>query len=185
MKYCHQSWVAVHTVPRIDSLAGCPNCPRHPGFTGAHTPPHSYKTTAFSGTKHQGPVSWRPTTFKWRQFSRSNRHSTIGTRQTEYHEALSSANDEMRCDCTFADDGNASWYSVCRVPMVEWWLDCENCCHLTVVGLHDTGPRSSSVQYNYMLSYKTWRRFNCSQFLPPRGRRWPYYHKQSASERTS
>ena len=37
------------------------------------------------------------------------RHSTIGTRQTEYHEALpSSANDEVRCDCTFADDGNAS-----------------------------------------------------------------------------
>ena len=35
--------------------------------------------------------------------------STIGTRQTEYHEALpSSANDEVRCDCSFADDGNAS-----------------------------------------------------------------------------
>ena len=26
--------------------------------------------------------------------------------------------------------------------MVEWRLDCENCRHLTVVGLHDTGPRS-------------------------------------------
>ena len=90
---------------------------------------------------HQGPVSWRPTTVKWRQFSQPNRHSTIGTRQTEYHEALtSSANDEMRCDCTFSDDGNASWYSVCRVPMVEWRVDCENC-HLTVVVLHDTGPR--------------------------------------------
>ena len=37
-------------------------------------------------------------------------------------------------------DGNASWYSVCRVPMVEWRLDCENFRHLTVVGLHDTGP---------------------------------------------
>ena len=24
--------------------------------------------------------------------------------------------------------------------MVEWRLDCENCRHLTVVGLHDTGP---------------------------------------------
>ena len=37
-----------------------------------------------------------------------NRLSTIGTRQTEYHEALSSsANDEVKCDCTFADDGNA------------------------------------------------------------------------------
>ena len=31
-----------------------------------------------------GPVSWRPTTVKWRQFSQSNRHSTIGTRQTQY-----------------------------------------------------------------------------------------------------
>ena len=39
----------------------------------------------------------------------SNRHSTIGTRQTEYHEALpSSANEEVRCDCTFVDDSNAS-----------------------------------------------------------------------------
>ena len=48
----------------------------------------------------------------------------------------------MRCDCTFTDDGNASWYSVCRGPMVEWRLDCENCRHLTVVGLHDTDPWS-------------------------------------------
>ena len=89
----------------------------------------------------QGPVPWRSTTVKWRQFSQSNHHSTIGTRQTECHEALpSSANDEARCDCTFADDGNASWYSVCRVPMVEWRLDCGNCFHLTVVGLHDTAP---------------------------------------------
>ena len=63
---------------------------------------------------------------------------TIGTRQTEYHEALpTSANDEVRCDCTFAGDGNASWYSVCRVPIVEWQLDCR---HVTVVDLHDTGP---------------------------------------------
>ena len=36
--------------------------------------------------------------------------------------------------------GNASWYWVCRVLMVEWRLDCENCRHLTVAGLHDTGP---------------------------------------------
>ena len=86
----------------------------------------------------QGPVSCRPTTLQWRQFSQSNRHSIIGTWQTEYHEALPSlANDEVRCDCTFADDGNASWYSVCRVVMVEWWLDCENCRHLTVIGLHN------------------------------------------------
>ena len=40
-----------------------------------------------------GPVLWRPATVKWRQSSQSNRHSTIGTRQTEYHEVLpSSAN---------------------------------------------------------------------------------------------
>ena len=70
-------------------------------------------------------------------------HSTIGTRQTEYHEALPlSVNDVVRCDCTLADDGDASWYSVCRVLMVEWRLDCENCRHLTVVGLRDTGPMS-------------------------------------------
>ena len=91
----------------------------------------------------QGPVSWRPTTVKCRQSSQSNRHSTISTRQTQYHEALpSSANDEVRCDCTFPNDGNASWYSVCRVPMVEWRLDYEDCRHLTVVGIHDTGTRA-------------------------------------------
>ena len=42
---------------------------------------------------------------------------------------------------TFADGGNASCYSACRVPMVEWRLDCNNCRHLTVVVLHDSGPR--------------------------------------------
>ena len=43
-----------------------------------------------------------------RQFSQSNRHSTISTGQTEYHEALPSpVNDEVRCDRTFVDDGNA------------------------------------------------------------------------------
>ena len=51
--------------------------------------------------------------------------------------SITKPNDEVRCDCTFADDGNASWHSVCRVPMAEWRLDCR---HLTVVGLHDTGP---------------------------------------------
>ena len=88
-----------------------------------------------------GPVSWRPTTVKWRQSSQSNRHCTICTRQTEYHEALpSSANVQSHLTSSFADDGNASWYWVCRVPMVEWRLDWEDCRHLTVVGLHDTGP---------------------------------------------
>ena len=54
--------------------------------------------------RDQGQVSWRPTTVKWRQSSQSNRHFTIGPRQTQYHETLpSSANDELRCDCTFGD----------------------------------------------------------------------------------
>ena len=88
-----------------------------------------------------GLVSWWPTTIKWWQFSQSNRHSTISTRQTEYHEVLpSSANVQSHLTSLFTNDGNASWYSICRVPMVEWRLDCENCSHLTVVGLHDTGP---------------------------------------------
>ena len=88
---------------------------------------------------NQGPVSWGPTTVKWRQFSQSTRHSTIGTRQNEYHEALSSSvNVQSHLTSSFADDGNASWYSVCRVPMVEWRLDCENCRHLTVIS-----PRSA------------------------------------------
>ena len=92
----------------------------------------------------------------WWQFSQSNRHSTIGTRQTEYHEALPlPANDEVRCDFTFAGDGNASWYSVCRVSMVEWRLDCENCRHLTVVGLHDTGPWFGSGMSDVHSCYPT------------------------------
>ena len=75
-----------------------------------------------------------------------NRHSTIGTRQTEHHEVLSSsANVQSHLTSSFADDGDASWYSVCWVPMVEWWLDCENCRHLMVVGLHDTCPWFSWV----------------------------------------
>ena len=28
--------------------------------------------------------------------------------------------------------------------MVKWRLDCEDCRHLTVVGLHDTGPRTET-----------------------------------------
>ena len=75
------------------------------------------------------------------KFSQSDRHSTMGIQQTEYHKALpSSANDEVRYDCTFTDNGYASWYSVSQLPMVEWRLDCEKCRHLTVVGLHNTGP---------------------------------------------
>ena len=59
-----------------------------------------------------GPVSWRLTTVKWRQFSQSNHHSTIGTRQTEYHETLPlSANMQSHLTSSFADNGNASRYS--------------------------------------------------------------------------
>ena len=65
----------------------------------------------------------------------------IGTWQTEYHDALpSSANMQSHLTSSIANEGNASWYSVCQVPMVEWRLDCENCRHLTVVGLCDTCP---------------------------------------------
>ena len=47
--------------------------------------------------------------------------NTFGTRKTEYHEALPwSANDEVRCDCTFADDGNASYTRFVECP---WWND--------------------------------------------------------------
>ena len=54
-------------------------------------------------------------------------------------------------------DGNASWYSVCRVPVVEWRLDCEDCRHLTVIGLHDTGPRcrKRSVRLSFFYPFLT------------------------------
>ena len=52
------------------------------------------------------------------EFSQFNRHST--TQQTKYHEALPlSANVQSHLTSSFADDGDASCYSVCRVPMVE------------------------------------------------------------------
>ena len=58
----------------------------------------------------QRPVSWRPATVKWRQFSQSNRHSTVGTRQIEYREALpSSVNVQSYLTSSLADDDNASW----------------------------------------------------------------------------
>ena len=42
------------------------------------------------------------------------------TRQTEYHEVFpSSANVQSHLTSPFANDGTASWYSVCGVPMVE------------------------------------------------------------------
>ena len=51
--------------------------------------------------ENQGPSS--------DEFSQCHCHSTIATGQTECHDALpSSANDKVRCDCMFAEDGNAS-----------------------------------------------------------------------------
>ena len=89
---------------------------------------------------------------KWRQSSQSNHHSTIGTRQTEYHEALwPSANVQSHLSSLFANNGNTSWYSVCRASVVEWRLDCEDCHHLMVVSLHDTSPvwfRETSTHYS-------------------------------------
>ena len=116
-----------------------------PSYVSLLTPPGvQVKEPCRPFLKEQSDLTWGRFHGGRRPFSQSNRHSTFGTRQTEYHEALPpSANDEVRCDCTFADDGNASWYSVCRMPMVEWRLDCEDCHHLTVVGLHDTGPWST------------------------------------------
>ena len=131
-------------------------------------------------THDLGSISRRPSTAKWRQFSQSNRHSTIGTRQTEYHEALpSSANVQSHLTSSFEDDGNASWYWDCRVPMVEWRLDCENCRHLTFAGLHDTGPWSDKVKADMSApqlvtataSLASWRTvclsFFCAKILSP------------------
>ena len=94
---------------------------------------------------------------KWPQFSQSNHHSTIGIWQNEYHKALPSpANAESHLTSSFANGGTASWYLVCRVPMVDWRLDCENCRHLTIVSLHDTGPWSS--RNNYLTGEIVWHR---------------------------
>ena len=68
-----------------------------------------------SCTSDLGPVSChRRRRQSSDESSQYNRHSIIGTQQSEYHEALpSSVNDEVRCDCTFANNGNASRNSVC------------------------------------------------------------------------
>ena len=73
--------------------------------------------------------------------SQANCHSTIGTRQTEFHEALPSlANDEVGATARSPTMVTLHETRVCQVLMVEWQVDCENCHHLTVVDLHDTGP---------------------------------------------
>ena len=127
-KHQNTTYSPAHSISKQGSRYGPLVCPSKPSSGGL-----------------QRICSWQSNMRHSRERESSQRNHHIERRrrrrrQTEHHEALqSSANDEVRCDCTCADDGNASWYSVCRVPMVEWRLDCEDCRHLTVVGLHDTG----------------------------------------------
>ena len=69
----------------------------------------------------QGPVSWRLTTVKWQQFSQFNRHSTIGTQQTEYHEAVYHCR-RMRWGVTACSPTmvtlHDTWFVKC-----QWWND--------------------------------------------------------------
>ena len=93
---------------------------------------------------HRGLVSWRLMTVKWWVFTvQPSVHHWHSTNQVSWS-VIIICEQRVRRDYTFADDGNTSWCSVCRVPMVEWWLDCENCCHFTIVSLHDTGPWTTS-----------------------------------------
>ena len=72
----------------------------------------------------QGPVSWRPTTVKWRQFSQSNRHSTIGTQQIEYREALpSSANVQSHLTSPTMVTLHDTRFVVCRHLLSGMWGD--------------------------------------------------------------
>ena len=81
-------------------------------YVNVHDP-----TVAVSATRGRYHGGRRPSSDE--SFHSPTRHSTLGARQTEYHEALtSSANVQSRLTSSFADDGNASWYSVCRVPIV-------------------------------------------------------------------
>ena len=59
--------------------------------------------------------------------------TTVFTVQPSFHHRHSTnrvswsvTNVQSHLNSSFADDGDASWYSVCRVLMVEWRLDCEN-----------------------------------------------------------
>ena len=92
---------------------------------------------------HLGPVSWRLMTIKWQQFSQSNRHSTIPPSALDkpsimkrYHRQRTT-----RWDVTAHSPTMVALHDT-RFVECRWWngLDCENCCHLAVVGLHDTGP---------------------------------------------
>ena len=85
--------------------------------------------------KYLGPVSWRPTTVRWRQSSQSNRHFTIGTRQTQrFHRLRTCSHTSPRRSPTMVTLHDTRFV---ECQMVEWRLDCR---HLTVVGLNDIGP---------------------------------------------
>ena len=91
---------------------------------------------------YQGPVSWRPTTS-----SDDSLHSPTvippsaldkPSIMKRHHRRRTRSHTSPRRSPTVVTLHD----TVCRVPMVEWRLDCEDCRHLTVVDLHDTGPRS-------------------------------------------
>ena len=67
-----------------------------------------------------GPVSWRPTTVKWQQPSQSNRQSTISTRQTEYHGALTSS--ATRWGVTARSPTMVTLHDT-RFVECRWWND--------------------------------------------------------------
>ena len=45
-------------------------------------------------------------------------------------------------------------------------MDCENCRHLTVIGLHDTGPRTAQVRRVHSVKKRKFRRNSNSRLLP-------------------
>ena len=76
------------------------------------------KIHGWSRDRTQGPVSRRPTTVKWWQFFQSIRHSTTGTRQTEYHEALPScSHTSPLCSLTMVTHHDT------RFVERRWWND--------------------------------------------------------------
>ena len=52
-------------------------------------------------------------------------------------------------------------------------MDCEDCRHLTVVGLHDTGPRSDVIEAGALTTRPTRWNFNIDRLGVPVVRRPP------------
>ena len=67
-----------------------------------------------------------------------HRHSTNPSIMKRYHRQRTYSHTPPRRSPTMVTLHDTR---VCRTPMVERRLDCENCGHLTVVGFHDTGPK--------------------------------------------